>query len=128
MRLTLGGKDGVKEFICGGCGYQRQVEGLGSSDSTQVEEIRTESPKLPPLPAPRPASKSSPSTPKAHSRSSAQRKKKSTSKARRLTELRKLSRTLVARVNDIEIQFDRRLEDLQQLAVDLQRIIEEGDD
>ncbi len=61
-------------------------------------------------------------------RSASTQTRKRLSKAKQMTELRRALKDLSGRLNDLEIQFDRRLEEMQTLVVKLSTGIESIDE
>lgn len=100
------------------------------AEATEFKQASEPEPPPPPPPSPKPKAPAvePPAAQPKSKGTSPTRKKKRAAQAQRLTELRRLSRDITARVNDIEIQVDRRLEEIQNLLIQLDQAIEAYED
>jgi len=158
MRLAEAMDPKVDTYVCGGCGYKMTKKKEGGSERKLDRETGAQPFADPDPSEPVPASKSPPAkepslpppssvpkprevekthvavveeisiTPPKREKSTPSKIKRRKAKAQKMTELRQISKELVQRVNDIEIQFDRRLEELQALSLRLTQLIESEDD
>jgi DNA repair exonuclease SbcCD ATPase subunit len=110
MRELRNPRLGVVDYACPGCGLTKR-------ERSSVAAERTEAAPPPPLPEPEKKKVTSVS-----------RVQKRVKKAKQTTELRQALKELSGRLNDLDIQLDRRMEELQAAVVKLAQVIEQLDD
>jgi hypothetical protein len=73
------------------------------------------------------SSNTSSSTGSKQKKTSITQKRRRVSRAKQYSEMRQISKDLIGRINDMEIQVERRLEELQSVAVRLQQLVDTFD-
>ena len=123
MRVVPGSDPKTNEYFCGGCGL-RLSTAKNNPQAIQKDyfipvdaEEKNEKARL--------NASISAARKRKNRTTSPSRAKKRKAKAERATELRRISNELNARIKDFEIQFERRLEELQRLAVKLSQMMED---
>jgi DNA-directed RNA polymerase subunit M/transcription elongation factor TFIIS len=106
----------VQEYMCGHCGMKKKVpheaiEGTVKKVSAPVHKLE----RLV-------------SSPKAKHTTSTSKVKKRMEKAKRVSEMRQIYKDLTSRINDLEIQMGRKVEELQTIAVRLGQMLESDND
>ena len=123
MKISQGSPSRPTEFQCMQCGFKKLVSSSpGGQDLEKFklapkEEEKTQFVETTPPPEPTP-------TPAVRKKTSTVARKKGQDQAKRLTELRQVSKELISRIADLQIQFERRIEELQKSAVELQKVVE----
>lgn len=120
LKPIAGIDSNVEEYLCSSCGYKhiekKEVSFANFKKQTDPQEKTDAGVSNPGLADPLPIDKA-PS-----------QQEKRTRKAKKLNELHRLSKALLARVNDLEIQMERRIEELQDVAKQLEKAIKALDD
>ena len=111
---TMGNTSKGVEYSCTNCGMRRH--GLADAPTAEVAARETKKERL------------APEVSKTKSKTSVSKIQKRLDKAKRLTELRQIAKDLTSRINDLEIQMDRKVEELQTISVRLQQMIESDPD
>jgi len=124
MRLVQGANPKVQEFYCGGCGLKLS-KAKGASPESDVKRdyfipVDGDQTVL--------GDKESPSSSEKKERTSRSKSKKKQKQTQRASELRRISTELKARVRDLEIQTERRIEELQALVVQIDQLIDSYED
>jgi len=96
----------LEEYVCSGCGMNKKKDSIG------LDPMKTEL-----------ASLSDQSQPK-RIEVSGQQAKIQLERAKRNTEIRRAVKEISGKLNDLEIQFDRRVEELQMLVVKLTKALD----